>query len=301
MIVRDLSRRFAIPNHVAVTEGKNGLIMVEVTTDHAKAVISTYAGQVLSYCPTGQPDLMFQSNSAYFTHGKPIKGGAPICWPWFGPDPEGKGRPGHGFARNSQWELQGTEKRADGSIRVTLGLNETDETRILWPHAFRLTQEITVGAMLDIALITCNLDSKPFALSQALHTYFQVGDIAQTQILGLEGCAYVDKANNDAEMQQSGSVTITSETDRVYSGVHYPLVIQDGALGRHIHVAATGSTSAVVWNPWATISKAMADLGDDDYHRMICVETTNTGPDTITLAPGAEHRLWACYSLTEKQ
>lgn len=297
MDIRDLARRFGIDNRVSVTEGRGGLVMVEVTTDHATAVISSYAGQVLSYRPRGQRDLLFLSESAYYAAGKAIKGGVPICWPWFGPDPEGKGRPGHGFVRNRQWDLLGAEARADGSVRVSLGLGDTEETRAVWPHAFSLGLEVTVGASLEVALITRNRGVAPFDLSQGLHTYFRIGDIARTRVFGLEGCAYLDKMEGGVEKRQTGAVTITAETDRVYTGVTGPLEIDDGGLDRRIRITSTGSASAVVWNPWAATAKAMADLGDDDYLRMICVETTNAGPDVIRLAAGAEHRLTACYAV----
>lgn len=297
MDIRDLARRFGIDRRVSVTEGKGGLAMVEVTTDHARAIISPYAGQVLSYCPTGQADLLFVSESAYYAEGKAIKGGVPVCWPWFGPDPEGKGRPGHGFVRNRAWELQATELAADGSVRIRLGLSDSDDTRALWPHAFALTLEVTIGAALDIALVTRNQGATSFALSQGLHTYFSIGDIARTQVLGLDGCAYIDKMDGGSEKRQAGPVVISGETDRIYTGIAGPLEIDDAGLNRRIRIDTTGSASAVVWNPWQSTARAMADLGDDDYMRLICVETTNAGPDTVTVAPGAEHRLTARYSL----
>lgn len=297
MDIRDLTRRFGIDRRVSITEGKGGLTMVAVTTDHASAVISPYAGQVLSYRPAGADDLLFLSESAYYAPGKAIKGGIPVCWPWFGPDPEGKGRPGHGFVRNRPWELLATELRADGSVRVRLGLTDSDETRALWPHAFALTLDATIGAALEIALTTRNRGAAPFVLSQGLHTYFQVGDIARTRVLGLDGCSYLDKMDGGRECRQDGPVTITGETDRIYTGVTGPLEIADAGLGRRIRIESAGSASAVVWNPWQDTARAMADLGDDDYRRMVCVETTNAAPDTITVTPDGEHRLVALYSL----
>lgn len=297
MDIRDLARRFGIDNRVAITEGKGGLVMVEVTTERATALISTYAGQVLSFCPRGGQDLMFLSESAYYARGKAIKGGMPVCWPWFGPDPEGKGRPAHGFVRNRQWELLGTEALADGRVRVGLELHDTEETRAIWPHAFSLGLDITVGAALEVSLVTRNRGATGFDLSQALHTYFRVGDIARTRILGLDDCRYIDKMDASVEKHQSGAVTIAAETDRIYTGVTGPLEIDDAGLDRRISIVSSGSASAVVWNPWQATAKAMADLGDDDFQRMVCVETTNAGPDIIHLAPGSEHSLTACYSL----
>lgn len=296
MDISELARRFGIADRVAVIAGKGGLAMVEVTTGHSTALISIYGAQVLSFRPRGHDDLMYLSETAYYAPGKAIKGGMPVCWPWFGPDPEGKGRPGHGFVRNRQWDLVGTEALADGRVRVVLGLSDSEETRAIWPHAFNLSLDVTVGAGLDVALITRNTGTTPFALSQALHTYFRVGDIARTLILGLDGCRYLDKMD-DGEKTQNGAVTIVSETDRIYTGVRGALEIDDAGLARRIRIAATGSASAVVWNPWQATAKAMADMGDDDYRRMICVETTNAGPDIIDLAPGGEHHLSVSYAV----
>ncbi|CAA7625280.1 D-hexose-6-phosphate mutarotase [Magnetospirillum sp. UT-4] len=297
MDIQDLAQRFGITDRIRFVAGKGGLILAELDAAGGSAVVSTYAGQVLSFRPDGAEDLMFLSDTAYYAPGKAIKGGVPVCWPWFGPDPEGKGRPGHGFVRNRQWEVRGTEALADGRLRLILGLSDSDDTRTIWPHAFDLRIEITVGAALEMVLATRNLGPSPFALSQGLHTYFRVGDIARTRVLGLEDCAYIDKMDGGAEKRQQGAVTITGETDRIYTGVAGPLEIDDAALARRIRIVPAGSASAVVWNPWDATARSMADLGDDDYLRLICVETTNAADDTVTVAPGAEHRLSATYTL----
>ncbi|MBF0247971.1 MAG: D-hexose-6-phosphate mutarotase [Alphaproteobacteria bacterium] len=297
MDIQALAQRFNIDGRAKVVEGKGGLPMVEVTADGATALISVYAGQVLSYRPVGQEDLMFLSDTAYYAPGKAIKGGVPVCWPWFGPDPEGKGRPGHGFVRNRQWDLRNIEALDGGAVRVTMGLADTDETRGIWDNAFDLAMVVTVGGKLDVELTTKNLGDAAFQLSQGLHTYFRVGDIAKTRVLGLEGATYIDKMDGGAEKRQDGAVVITGEADRVYTGVSGNMAIEDDGLGRTIRIVGSGSASAVVWNPWIDTAKSMGDLGDDDYLRLICVETTNAGPDVITVRPGGEHRIAATYSL----
>jgi glucose-6-phosphate 1-epimerase len=298
MDISDLARRFDIAGRVRIIEGKGGFAMVEMSTEIADAVISTYAGQVLSFRRKGQADVMFVSDTAYYAAGKAIKGGAPVCWPWFGADPEGKGRPAHGFVRNRAWDLLGSEILADGRVQVRLGLSDSDDTRAIWPHAFTLELQATIGASLELALVTTNRGEAPFDLGQALHTYFRVGDIGKVRVHGLDACPYIDKMDGGAEKIQAGAVAIHGETDRVYGRVLAPLQIEDAALARRIDIKASGSTSAVVWNPWVATAKAMADLGDDDYRVMICVETTNAGNDIIRLAPGAEHRMSAEYSIT---
>ncbi len=293
-----LQQRFGIDGKAVVTAGKHGLPMVEVSVPGARAMISVYAGQLLSYQPDGHEDLFFLSSKAFWADGKAIKGGVPVCWPWFGPDPDGMGRPGHGFVRNRPWDLRAVEDLGDGRVRVSMGLADSEATRALWPHAFDLEMAVTVGgAGVHAALTTRNLGDAPFTLTQGLHTYFRVGDIAAVRVHGLEGTSYIDKMDNGTVKTQDGPVAITRETDRIHTGVVRDLAIADASLGRTIRVKPSGSASAVVWNPWDVTAAGMADLEPTDYLRMICVETTNAGPDGVTVAPGASHTLAATYSV----
>ncbi|SFK84445.1 glucose-6-phosphate 1-epimerase [Nitrosomonas aestuarii] len=292
-----LNADHGIAGQVEFSEGNGGLTMIQVSTPKAKALISIHAGQVLSYQPSGEEDILFLSSKAYYQDGKAIKGGAPICWPWFGPDPEGKGRPGHGFVRNRPWNVLSTEATPDDDIKITLGLTDTPETREIWPHAFELTQEIVVGDSLNLTLITRNTGSELFSITQAFHTYFKVGDITQTSVMGLQDCIYIDKVNSSAEKKQEGVVTIASEVDRIYHDVSNTMIIDDKALNRCIQILSQGNKTAVVWNPWKKISAEMADLEDADYKRLLCVETTNAASDVIAIAPGQEFRLVADYSV----
>lgn len=295
MSIEQLNAEHGIAGTVEFIEGNGGLVMIQVNTPKAKALISTHAGQVLSYQPAGEEDLFFLSNKAFYQDGKAIKGGAPICWPWFGPDPEGKGRPGHGFVRNRPWNVIGTETLGNGDIKVTLGLDDTAETREIWPQNFSLRQEIVIGDSLNLALVTRNTGSELFSITQGFHTYFKVGDITQTSVLGLQDCAYIDKVDNSTEKKQGGEVTIAGEVDRIYNDVSNTLIIDDKALNRCIQILSQGNKTAVVWNPWEKISKEMADLEDADYQRFICVETTNAASDVIGIAPGSEFRLVTDY------
>lgn len=291
-----LNAEFGIGNQLRIIDGKNGEPMIEIETDKAWALISVYAGQILGYWPEGQDDdMLFLSDLAYYEPGKAIKGGIPVCWPWFGPDPEGKGRPGHGFVRNRFWELLGTAALDDGRIQVRLGLSDNDATREIWPQAFELELRATVGDTLEVTLITRNRGDSAFDISQGLHTYFRVGNIDHVRIHGLEGASYIDKMDGSAEKTQEGLLEIGGEVDRIYTGVGGDLEIRDPAMARSIRITSTGSASAVVWNPWADTAESMADLGDGDYRSLVCVETTNAGPDVVSVAAGGEHQISAEY------
>ena len=297
MTIEQLNTQFGIAGQLEFIAGNGGLPMIQVKTAKAKALISIHAGQVLSYQPAGEAeDVMFLSAKAYYQDGKAIKGGAPICWPWFGADPEGKGHPGHGFVRNRGWNVVATEALANGDIKVTVGLNDTPETQAIWPHAFSLRQEIVIGDSLNLSLITRNTGKEKFTITQAFHTYFKVGDISRAKVSGLAGCDYLDKAGGgNTQKHQTGDVTIDAEVDRIYLNVGNTLTIGDAALNRRIQVTSQNSKTAVVWNPWEKIAKDMADLEDHDYQRLLCVETTNAADDVREVAPGGECRLVADY------
>ena len=240
---------------------------------------------------------MFLSEKAYYQTGKAIKGGAPVCWPWFGADPQGLGRPAHGFVRNRMWNVVATEITVSGAIRVILGLEDTPETIEIWPQSFTLMLEITVGKSLNLELVTRNTGAQLFPVTQAFHTYFKVGDVSQVSVSGLEDADYIDKVDNSALKKQIGSVVINEEVDRIYLGVRDELVINDIALKRRIRIRSGGSKTAVVWNPWAKISAEMADLQDNDYRNLLCAETTNAATDVVEVSPGRESRLVANYSI----
>ena len=296
MNIEQLNAQFGNTEQVRFFAGKGGLPFIQVSNDQASALVSTYAGQVLSFQAKGaSDDLLFLSERAFFQQGKAIKGGVPICWPWFGPDPEVLGRPAHGFVRNRQWNVIAVDTVSSTETKLVLGLRDSPETREIWPYAFELLLEINVGSTLGLTLITRNLGDQSFVLSQALHTYFKVGDIDQVKVLGLDAKDYLDKVENGKRKTQSGVVNIDDEVDRVYLDVDQELIIEDPGLQRLIRITSSGSKTAVVWNPWSRISAQMADLNDDDYRYMLCVETANAVQDVVSLPPAGEYRLRADY------
>jgi glucose-6-phosphate 1-epimerase len=297
MDIAQLNTDHGLADQLKIVEGKGGFPIIEINNAKASALISLYSGQVLSFRPKAEAqDVMFLSDKAYYQTGKAIKGGIPICWPWFGPDPEGLGRAAHGFVRNRMWNMVRSLTTTNGDTQVTLGLSDTAETQTIWAKAFELTLVVTVGESLTVELITHNKGDAPFTVTQALHTYFKVGDISQVQVFGLDGVQFLDKTDGGSEKTQVGAVTISGEVDRVYTNVTAAeLVIVDTSFDRRIHITAQGSKTAIVWNPWVEITAGMADLDDNDYKGLICVETANAAEDIVAIAPGAEARLVAHY------
>jgi glucose-6-phosphate 1-epimerase len=298
MSIEQLNTQYGLAGQLKFVEGKGGFPFIEISNQSAKALISVYSGQVLSFQPLAEPeDVLFLSNQAYYQDGKAIKGGIPICWPWFGPDPEGLGRPSHGFVRNRLWSVVSTEATSETETKVTLGLANTAETQTIWPQSFELAIEISISNTLSVALVTRNLGDRAFSITQALHTYFKVGDISQVRVLGLENTQYLDKVESSIQKTQPGAVAIAQEVDRVYTDVRGELAIVDAALGRQIRITSSGSKTAIVWNPWAKICSEMADLGDEDYKSFVCVETANAANEVVEVAPHSEYRLVANYTV----
>lgn len=300
MDINQLNEAFSITGQMVFVEGNGGFPFIRIHNPHADALISLYGGQILSFRPTGSDEVLFLSDKAFFEEGKAIKGGVPVCWPWFGPHPKDKSLAAHGFVRNRMWKVMHTETTGNGATRVSLGINSSPETESIWPYAFALTLTITVGKTLLLELTTRNTGNQPFSITQALHSYFSVGDISKTDISGLDGRQYIDKTDNDMNKTQTGDVTINTEVDRVYYDVPAVLSIADKSQQRQIQINSSGNRTAVVWNPWSEISAGSADLQDDDYRRFLCVETANALVDEVKIAAGNEYRLTAEIGVQDK-
>jgi glucose-6-phosphate 1-epimerase len=296
--IQELNTDYGIANKVEFVEGQGNFPLIKISNEYAEATISVYAGQVLSFKPVGQTeDVMFFSNKAYHQTGKAMKGGTPICWPWFGPDPEEKGRASHGFVRDRLWQVRDVISTQDGATQVTMGLIDTSETKAIWDYSFDFAIVITVAQVLTIKLVTRNTGTEAFSITQALHTYFKIGDINQVKVLGLENKAYLDKVDHGQQKTQSGAITFSGECDRIYLDVPATLTIADQGLNRQIIVTATNSKTAIVWNPGADIAASMADLGDRDYEHFVCVETANAANEIINIPAGGQYEMSAQYAV----
>ncbi len=289
----ELNQQFAVPGQLHFEDCGPGLPVAHISTTLASARIALYGAHLLSWQPAGQQPVIWLSQAAIFESGKPIRGGVPVCWPWFGAVPD---QPAHGFVRTRLWQLRHAAPDAAGQMVLRLGIRDDSSTRALWDHAFDLELTVTVGSTLTLALTTHNTGATALDITQALHTYFCTGDITRTQVLGLEGCSYLDKVRGMATGQQNGALQFVGETDRVYIDTRAECQIIDPTLRRSVSIAKSGSASTVVWNPWSEREKSFADMAVGEYQQMLCVETCNAGPDRITLAPGAMHTLRAVVS-----
>jgi len=298
MIAADeLNRRFGIAGTVHFEELGNGMVAALVSNPLGAATIVLQGAHVTTYQSHGRQPLIWLSDDARFAPGKSIRGGVPVCWPWFGPHATEPKFPGHGFARTMPWELIEAAALPDGRTRLVFEIIQNDATRAQWPYPSRARNIITVGQELEVQLATANTGGETFQLGQALHTYFQVGDVREVTLHGFDGCEYVDKVDGGARKKQQGPVTFSRETDRIYLGTRGYCEIRDPVMGRSILVTATGSRSTVVWNPWIEKADKMGDLGKDGYLNMVCVETANAAEDVVIVKPGQEHVMAAQYRL----
>lgn len=297
MDIETLNSLHSLAGTLTFKEGPGGLPIALITTPDATAAITPYGAHLLSCTfASDSNDLLFLSPKAIFQEGIPIRGGVPICWPWFGPDPLQKGRPDHGLARTRMWNVASSALTPDSGCSVTFELTDTPETFAIWPHRFRLTLTLTVGKTLTMELTTENRGDTPMELTQALHTYFSVGEISHTSITGLEGFTYADKTDGGIEKTQNGAIRIDAETDRVYPFDGRDIILHDDTLKRTVRITCEGSRSVVVWNPWIRVCEQKADLSAEDYKKTVCIETANADNDSITVQPKQSYTLKAIYT-----
>ena len=257
------------------------------------AVFPEHGGHVAEFAPVGFDDLLWLSSKSHFEPGKPIRGGIPICWPWFGAHPSDKSKPSHGFARIAKWTLDGIDETPDGGAKIAMSLSSDDATLALWPHEFKLVCEVVATNTLTVKLTTFNTGDEPLEITEALHSYFGVGDVAEIAVSRLDGARYIDTIDGNAERAQRGDIRFAAEVDRVYLDTTAECVISDPLKKRVIRVAKEGSASTVVWNPWISKAARMPDFGDNEYKDMVCVETTNAWEDARVVAPGESHTISA--------
>lgn len=270
--------------------GNGDLTRIVLSNTQSVGELYLHGAHMTRWQPRDSEPVLWLSDSAVFTAGKAIRGGVPLCWPWFGPHPADASAKAHGFARLNEWRVGGVEQQREHT-RVTLHLTSSPATLDLWPHDFALALEITAGPTLAVALTTHNTGADPFTITEALHTYLTVADIGQVSIEGLHGARYIDQTRSGAVLTQDGpTVTFIEETDRVYQTTAACTVI-DPVLGRRIHVAKSGSGSTVVWNPWIEKAARLADFGDDEWPGIVCIEAANAFDAAITIAPGDSHTI----------
>lgn len=267
------------------------LPLLELTTAAGRVVFTPYGAQVLSYVPAGGTDLLWQTTpdflQAAYAAGKPLRGGVPLCWPWFSKHPTVPSAPSHGFGRIKHWQVV-EQEQTYATARAKLAL-ATDGNDLGFPYVTKAELLITLTEVLTLSLTTTNLGPTPLPLTQALHTYVRVGALEQTTVAGLAGLPRVHITPNLPLPPHEGPLAFQAETELRYANVAGPLQVHDGAEHRTVTVTNTGCTEAVVWNPWQE-KAANLDMLPDGYRHFVCVEAANIQP-ILQLAPGACHTI----------
>lgn len=270
-----------IPGHVAFAEGNGGLPKVLVTTPWSEAEIYLHGAHVTDFRKSGEAPLLFMSAASDFHPEKPIRGGVPLIFPWFGPR---EGLPSHGYARTTLWSLEETNVFAGGEVML----------RFRMPTQEDLTVEyiVRVGAKLSLELAVTYTGQESISFETCFHTYFLIGDIHTATVTGLKGCHYLDKLQGALAIDDpADAIAFQGETERVYTACPETTHLIDPTLGRSIRIAKSGSRSTVIWNPWIEKSRRMPDIGDEEYLRMLCIESGNVAPDSHHLFPSSRATL----------
>lgn len=299
IMLEALNQRFACKSNgseIRFTSAASGMPLVHIKNPQAQALIALQGAHLLSWIPDAEEDVIWLSADANLLPGKSIRGGIPVCWPWFGAHENHESYPAHGFARTVLWQLADVKFLSTGETRLDFELNSadlSDDYKAMWPDDFALKYRLIIGRELRLELLTENHDQQAFKISQALHSYFNVGDIRKVRLFGLEDKPYLDKPDGFKRKTQQGPVIFCEEVDRIYLQTENDVVIDNGK--RKIIISKQGSASTVVWNPWQRVADKMGDLGQDGYLKMLCVESANAAEDAVVIEAGEQHCLQVKY------
>jgi glucose-6-phosphate 1-epimerase len=290
--VAELDRRFGIPGIARVVEGNGGLPKVSITSPQARGEMYLHGGHVTSWRPTGADEMLFVSSKSRWEDGHAIRGGAPICFPWFGAKGDDPKAPAHGFVRTKAWQLESIAQ-VGSAVMVSMVTESDENTKKWWPADFRLVHRVTFGSELSLELALTNTGATSLRFEEALHAYYRVGQIEKARVRGLDGVRYLDKTDRNEEKKQQGEIAITSETDRVYLDTSDTVELEDPVLHRRTRVMKENSRTTVVWNPWVQKAHSFSDFADDEWMQVICIETTNVSDFAVNLDPGQQHKMRA--------
>jgi len=278
-----------LPAGVTRTKDPGGRDALSLSSGGTSVLVAMLGAQVLDFrAATG--DVLWSATRAAYEPGKPVRGGVPLVFPWFGDHPTDPKLPAHGFARNLEWRLA----HANNDPEVVLETTDDAGTRAMWPHAFRLRLSVSLASptALRLVLTVENSGDREFSFEEALHTYFAVGDVATATVHGLEGVAFAEHAAApEAKWDPRQPLAFRAETDRIFQGVPETLELRAPALSRRIALTTRDARSAIVWNPWPAKTARLSQMAPDDWKTFCCIENANVRENAVKLPPGAAHRM----------
>src|ERR1700758_5700611 len=288
----ELNHRFGIPDIAQVCEGDGGLSRVNVTSPLTHGKMYMHGAHVTSWRPAGSEEVLFLSSKSRWDEGQAIRGGIPICFPWFRGKADDPHAPAHGFVRTRSWQLYSIVEN-DAGVAVTMFIESDEQTRRLWPAEFRLVHRVTFGSELRLELICINTGMTPLRFEEALHTYNRVADVEDLRLQGLDTTHFLDNTDSNNEKTQLGDVKITAQTDNAFIDTQNKVDLIDPNLQRRIRLEKDNSCTTVVWNPWREGAAGLRDLGDGEWKQFLCIEASNILAASVSLAPGEEHKVTA--------
>ncbi|HZC24860.1 MAG TPA: D-hexose-6-phosphate mutarotase [Candidatus Binatia bacterium] len=297
MDLKNLNRRCGIPDIARVCEGAGRLPKVVITSPSARGEVYLHGAHATSWRPAGGEEVLFVSSKARWGEGQAIRGGIPICFPWFRGKADDPHAPAHGFVRTRLWQLESIVENQFGVV-VTMFIESDEQTRRWWPGEFRLAHRVTFGLELKLELICKNTGNTPLHFEEALHTYNRVADVATVRLQGLDGARFLDNTDSNKEKTEHGDVFVGAQTDKAFINTQNAVDLLDPQLGRRIRLQKANSSTTVVWNPWQEGSEKLSDLGADEWKQFLCVEASNILGAAVTLAPAQEHTMSAVLSVT---
>ncbi|HYA25614.1 MAG TPA: D-hexose-6-phosphate mutarotase [Terriglobales bacterium] len=292
----ELDRRFGILDIARVCEGDGGLARVDITSPLAHGQMYLHGAHVTSWHPAGSEEVLFLSTISRWEEGQAIRGGIPICFPWFRGKADDPRAPAHGFVRTRSWQLYSIVETNAG-VAVTMFIESDEQTRRWWPAEFRLVHRVTFGSELKLDLVCINTGKTALHFEEALHTYNRVADVGTVRLQGLDGTRFLDNTDSNKEKVQLGDLTIASQTDNAFINTQSDVDLLDPEMRRRIRLHKANSSTTVVWNPWQEGAGSLRDLGEGEWNQFLCVEASNIMNGRVTLAPGQEHTMSAVLSV----
>lgn len=295
-VAPELDRRFGIAGVAKVCEGNGGLPRVQISGAFGNGEMYLHGAQVTSWKPASSDELLFVSTKSRWEDGQAIRGGIPICFPWFRGKVNDQRAPAHGFVRTKAWQLESIVE-TDAGVTVSMFTESDEHTRGWWPGEFRLVHRVTFGSALRLELVCTNTGATSLRFEEALHTYNRVSDVERVSLHGLDSVHFLDNTESNKEKLQRGDIVIASQTDSAYLDTESAIDLSDVNMHRRIRLTKSNSRTTVVWNPWREGAARLSDLGDGDWAQFICVEASNILSTAINLAAGQEHRMAAVLSV----
>jgi glucose-6-phosphate 1-epimerase len=283
-----LNAEHAIPGIAEITEPFPNMPAVRITTSSCAATIYLHGAHITAWRPAGSEEIIFVSSRARYVDGQAIRGGIPICFPWFRGKRDDAKAPAHGFVRTKSWNLESLETHGQ-DVTVTMSTSSDEATKKWWPHEFRAVLRATFGRDLQLEFTVENAGTSEARYEEALHTYYLVGDIASARVAGLAGASYLDNTDGNREKEQTGEVRVAGATDSAYVNNENALEVVDPVLKRRIRIRKRNSRTTVIWNPWKEAAEKMSDMGAEEWKKMLCAEGANILGNAIKLSAGEKH------------